>query len=57
VRELGKISTRYLYDGLVVEMIPLIPFQTLELDNNINCLFYLVKLMRMWQGFKILDIP
>jgi len=54
---LTKIFNNYFYGSFIYDFIPLIPFQLIEMYRNRNCLFYLVKVMRLWQGFKLLDVP
>lgn len=56
-RRLSKISARYLKTSAHIDIIPLIPFQVISLYRNRHCLFYLIKTMRLYSGFKLFDIP
>ena len=47
VRELYKIGVRYMNNGLLQDLIPLIPFQLLPFENGRNNLLYLIKLKRL----------
>ena len=47
VEEFNKIVPNYLKNGCLTDMIPLIPLQLIQLKNNRNCLFYLIKLIRL----------
>jgi len=50
-----KTLTHYLTTNFYKDLIPVIPFQNIELENNRNQLFLLIKLMRLFKGFRILD--
>ena len=58
-RETGifKIWKHYLTGSFYLDLIPLIPFQALTLKNRRNTLFYLIKLVRLYNGFEIFDVP
>lgn len=51
-----KISTNYLKTEFLYDLIPSIPLQFFKFYNNRECLFYLIKLMRLFKGFDILDV-
>ena len=50
------IAQKYLSDGFLTDFIPIIPLQLVELKNNRNRLFYLIKLIRMEKGFALFDV-
>lgn len=57
VVDLGTISKNYFFNKFLWDFIPLMPLQIFKMYRNRNTLFYLIKLIRLYQGFKILDIP
>jgi hypothetical protein len=57
VIDLGVISKNYFFDRFIWDFIPLLPLQIFPMYRNRNTLFYLIKLIRLYKGFKILDIP
>lgn len=50
-----KTFTKYLTTNFYKDFIPVIPFQLMNLPNNRNTLFLLIKLLRLFKGFRILD--
>lgn len=51
-----KTITNYLSTTFYKDFIPIIPLQLMELPNKRNLLFFLIKLMRLFKGFRILDV-
>ena len=41
--------------NFVTDLIPLLPLQLISLPNDRTSLFYLLKLMRLYKGLKLLD--
>jgi hypothetical protein len=56
VRDLQKIGMRYLKDQFIWDFIPIIPFPALDF-NGYERLFYLIKIMRLVNGFKVFSVP
>jgi len=56
-RDIMKCSLHYYKNGFLLDLIPLIPFQVIEMHRGRHNLFYLVKLMRLYKGFKIFNVP
>lgn len=54
-RDLTKISKRYLKNGFVMEFITVIPFTSLSLGGY-ERLFYLIKVLRLFIGFKVFNV-
>ena len=54
---LPKIRRHYLHSDFIWDLIALIPFQMIKLKNNRNCLFYLIKILRLYKGFNLLHVP
>jgi hypothetical protein len=54
-RELSKIAVRYLKTTFPMEFITIIPFQLLNLGGY-ERLFYLIKILRVFIGFKIFNV-
>ena len=46
----------YLKGNFMMDMIPLIPLQWISLPKNRDRLFYLIKTMRIVQGFILFDV-
>lgn len=57
VRDPGKTATRYLQTDFIYDLIPLIPFQFQSMYRNRQYLFYVVKMMRLWKGFDLFNVP
>ena len=55
VRNLKKIAINYIQTDFKMDFIPLIPMQLISLPRNRGRLFYLVKIVRLLKGLKILD--
>jgi len=53
VRDLSKISSRYLKGGFIYDFIPLIPLDNIIKIGGYERLFYLIKLMRFGKGIGI----
>lgn len=51
-----KIRNHYLRNGFLMDVIPLLPFQLINLSKGRNTLFYLIKLIRLWNCFKLFDV-
>lgn len=52
----GAIASHYLYSTFYKDFLPIIPFQLTPLANRRGTLFYLIKLLRLAKGFKLLDV-
>lgn len=46
-----KIATNYFKSNFIRDLIPVLPLQLTNLANNRECLFFLIKLMRLMKGF------
>lgn len=55
VRDLNKISMRYLKGQFTYDIIPLIPLPHLPFGNSMKH-FYLIKIMRMVTGIRVFDV-
>lgn len=53
----ARTITRYITTDFVYDFIPLIPLQIVPLDRNRQYIFYLLKMIRLKKGFKILEVP
>jgi len=47
----------YFQTNFIMDLIPLIPFQLIEMPRGRNNLFFLVKLIRLYKGFQIFHVP
>ena len=56
VRDLSAIIPRYLKTQFAWDLLPLLPFQLMELDNNAQNLFYLIKCMRVSKSLSAVNI-
>jgi hypothetical protein len=56
VRDLTAIAKNYLKTGFVFDFIPLIPLQELPLPRGYARFFYIIKVMRLFNGFKLLNV-
>ena len=56
VRDIKKISYHYLTNQFKWDFLPLIPFQYMDLPNNSNRLFFLIKMIRLYKGIKMFDV-
>ena len=56
-RDIFKIWMHYLHGSFYLDIIPLIPFQALTMKRGRNTLFYLIKMIRLYNGFEIFDVP
>lgn len=55
-RDVIEIAKHYLTTTFYKDLIPIVPLQMIELKNNRNTLFYLIKLFRLAKGFRLLDV-
>ena len=55
-RDLAKIANRYLRGNFIYDFIPIIPLALLNLGGH-ERLFYLIKIIRLYSGFKIFSVP
>lgn len=55
-RNLGEIASHYIKTTFIKDLIPIIPFQLISLPKERGTLFYLIKLMRLAKGFRLLDV-
>ena len=55
VKDVYKISKRYLKQGFIQDIIPLIPFNWISYFKNSKYL-YLIKSIRLIQAYEILDV-
>ena len=56
VRDLEKIAWNYIYNGFVTDFIAIIPLQIIQLKNNRQNLFFLIKLIRLEKGLRLFDV-
>ena len=56
-RDLSKIASNYFWGNFKNDLLPLLPLQLIELGKGRGALFFLVKLLRLWKGFKIFNVP
>lgn len=57
IRSWNKIVMRYYHGDFFYDMIPLIPFQILNLENNFQNVFFAIKVFRIRKGIKKTSIP
>ena len=55
-RDLGKIATRYVKGDFIFDFVPLLPLVWLDLGGK-ERLFYLIKIVRLINGFKVFSVP
>lgn len=55
-RNLFEISNHYVKTTFIKDLIPIIPFQLIPLPKERGALFYLIKLLRLAKGFRLLDV-
>lgn len=53
--DIRNTGTHYIQNNLWKDLLPTIPLQLMDMKNDRNQLFFLVKLMRLKKGFNILD--
>lgn len=51
-----ETSVKYFKGNLIYDVIPLIPLQLTTFSKNRDRLFYLVKTLRIVQGFRLFDV-
>ena len=56
-RDLAKIASNYFWGTFKNDLFPLLPLQFIDLNKGRGALFLLIKLLRLWKGFKIFNIP
>ena len=54
---MGQIMDHYLANDFLTDFIPLIPFQWLDLKNNRENYFLILKLFRLAKANKVFDPP
>ena len=57
IRDLGKIALNYIKTEFLLDFITLIPANFLQLYRSRNALFLIIKMLRIYKGFALLDIP
>jgi len=55
VKDIKKISMRYLHEGFIFDLIPLIPFNFL-VNFHASRYLFLLKSIRLIQAYEILDV-
>ena len=55
--DLKKISWHYLNGDFKLDMLALIPFQFLQMKNNRQYLFFMIKLIRLEKGIRHISVP
>jgi hypothetical protein len=55
ISALQQTAQYYIRNGLLQDLIPILPLQFWKLTNNRNALFYLIKALRLIKGFSLLD--
>ena len=56
VREWQRIIQNYMLTDFLFDFIPIIPLQVIELIRHRERLFYLIKVVRFYKGFKVLKV-
>jgi hypothetical protein len=56
VRDLTSIAKNYLKTDFIFDFIPLIPLQELALPRGYARFFYIIKVFRLFNGFKLLNV-
>ena len=56
VKSISQIGMNYLQTFFIIDLIPLIPLQYLDLPNNREKICYMVKIIRLEKGFRLLDV-
>jgi len=56
VRDFAAIAINYLKTDFIYDFIPLIPLQELPLPRDYARFFYIIKVMRLFNGFKLLNV-
>ena len=56
VRDLTLIAKNYLRTDFLYDFIPLIPLQELDLPRGYARFFYVIKIFRLFNGFKLLNV-
>ena len=56
VRNLEKISMNYLQNGFAYDFIAILPLQVLHLKNKRENLFFLIKLVRLEKGVRLMNV-
>ena len=56
VRDISKISYRYMTSTMIWDLIPLLPLQLLAIDNKNHNLMFIMKIIRLKRGISGFDI-
>ena len=56
VRSWQRIIQNYMLTDFLFDFIPIIPLQVIELTRHRERLFYLIKVVRFYKGFKVLKV-
>ena len=57
IRDIKRIANRYVGTNLIYDLIPLVPLQLLHLTRSRQYIFYSLKMIRVFNGFSIFDVP
>ena len=57
VRDLGKIAINYLKTDFFLDFITLLPLNFYHLYRRRHVLFFMVKMLRLYKGFALFDVP
>lgn len=59
IRDIQKIAINYIRNQFIMDFIPIIPLQEIRSPSigSYRRLFFLIKIMRLYKGFKIFNIP
>ena len=55
-RDISKISVHYYETEFWRDFIPLIPLQCISMNNSQQYVFYIIKVIRIHKGYKLLDV-
>ena len=55
VRDIKKIALKYLHDNLIIDLIPIIPYE-LIFEFNHSRLFFMIKCIRIQKSLHFLDV-
>ena len=55
-KSVSKISMNYFHTFFLIDLIPLIPLQYIEMIDARAKLFYMIKILRLEKGFRLLNI-
>jgi len=57
IKDYKMIATNYYNNGLIYDILAIIPLHRLSLPRGRGKILYLVKTVRIWRGFKLFNIP